>query len=304
MYIISGLRNALREFHGGVVPNTHMRGSKQIDFVLTTGGLTDIIEAIGLLDCSVLNSDHGALFIDLCIEDIFSTSPEKLAQPQYRNLKLDDPRISEEYREILHKQFECHNIYRWVIEITAKGNGDECSLQDEDAYEMLDKDITEAMLHAERMCAFRKQHATLWTASMSKATNTIRYWDVRLERKGVHDTQDVILNYYLAHSDVKVECFDKTLTIRECCSEMRNARSRFKDILRYSKSNGTLYELEVAAARVERKHPLLTAENEELSQERNDIIQKEVKARENRRAANIQETGPSNKRSCETKLNK
>jgi hypothetical protein len=108
------LRNALREFHGGVVPNTHMRGSKQIDFVLTTGGLTDSIKSIGLLDCSVLNSDHRALFIDLCIEDIFGPSPEKLAQPQYRNLKLDDPRISEEYRQILHKQFECHNIYRRV----------------------------------------------------------------------------------------------------------------------------------------------------------------------------------------------
>jgi hypothetical protein len=53
-----GLRNALREFHGGVVPNTHTRGSKQIDFVLTTGRLTDSIEAIGLLDCSVLKSDH------------------------------------------------------------------------------------------------------------------------------------------------------------------------------------------------------------------------------------------------------
>jgi hypothetical protein len=109
-----GLRNALREFHGGVVPNTHMRGSKQIEFVLTTDGLTDSIEAIGLLDCSVLNSDHRAIFIDLCIEEIFGPSPEKLAQPQYRNLKLDDPRISEEYRKRLHKQFECHNIYRQV----------------------------------------------------------------------------------------------------------------------------------------------------------------------------------------------
>jgi hypothetical protein len=38
-----GLRNALREFHGRVVPNTNMRGSKQTDFVLTTGGLTDSI---------------------------------------------------------------------------------------------------------------------------------------------------------------------------------------------------------------------------------------------------------------------
>jgi hypothetical protein len=55
------LRNALREFHGGVVPNTHMRRSKHIDFMLTTGGLTNSIEATGLLDCSVLNSDHRAL---------------------------------------------------------------------------------------------------------------------------------------------------------------------------------------------------------------------------------------------------
>jgi hypothetical protein len=105
------LRNALCEFHGGVIPNTHMCGSKHIDFMSTTGGLTDIIEAIVLLDCSVINSDHRALLIDLCIEEIFGPSPEKLAQPQYRNLKLDDPRISEEYRKIIHKQFECHTTY-------------------------------------------------------------------------------------------------------------------------------------------------------------------------------------------------
>jgi hypothetical protein len=90
-----GLMRALREFHGGAVPNTHMHGSKQIDFVLTTGRLTDSIEVIGLLDCSVLNNDNSALFIDVCIEEICGPSPEKLAQPQYCNLKLDDPRISE-----------------------------------------------------------------------------------------------------------------------------------------------------------------------------------------------------------------
>jgi hypothetical protein len=269
-----GLRNALHEFHGGFVPNTHMRGSKQIDFVLTTGGLTDSIEAIGLLNCSFLNSDHRALFIDLCIEEIFVPSPEKLAQPQYRNLKLDDPIISEEYREILHKQFKCHNIYRRVKEISVKGKHDEWSLQDEAAYELLDWEITEAMLHAERMCAFTKQHATPWTASTSKATHTIRYWDARLARKGIRDIHYVILNYYLPHSYVEVEYFGKTLTIRECFSEMRNVRARFKDILRDAKSNGTLYELEVAAERVKRKHPLLTEDNEELSQERDDLIHK------------------------------
>jgi hypothetical protein len=137
----------------------------------------------------------------------------------------------------------------------------------------LDKEITEVMLHAERMCAFWKQYAIPWTASISKATHSTRYWDTRLARKGVCNNQDKILNYYLAHSDVEVECFDKTLTIRECFSEMRKSRARFKDIQRDSKSNGTLYELEVAVVRVERKHPILTADNEELSKKRGDIIQ-------------------------------
>jgi hypothetical protein len=78
----------------------------------------------------------------------------------------------------------------------------------------------------------------------------------------------------LAHSGVEVECFDKTLTIQECISEMKNARAKFKDILRDAKLNSTLYELEVAAARVERNYPHLTADNEELSQERKYLSQK------------------------------
>jgi hypothetical protein len=32
----------------------------------------------------------------------------------FRNLKLDDPRISDSYHKLLHKQFECHNIYERV----------------------------------------------------------------------------------------------------------------------------------------------------------------------------------------------
>jgi hypothetical protein len=105
-----------------------------------------------------------------------------------------------------------------------------------------------------------------------------------LARKSERSIHDVILNYYLAHSDVEVECFDKMLIMRECFSEMINTRSRFKDILRYVKSNRTLYELEVAAERVQQKHPILTADNEEPSQERDDLIEKELKARENIRA--------------------
>jgi hypothetical protein len=150
---------------GGGVPNTHMRGSKQIDLVLTTGGLTDSIEAIDLLDCSVLNSNHRVLFIYLCIEEIFGPSPEKLAQPQYHNLKLDDPRILEEYRKILHKQFECHNIYRRVKEISVKVKHDEWSLQDEADYELLGREITEANTRHHGQHQSARQRTPLYTGT-------------------------------------------------------------------------------------------------------------------------------------------
>jgi hypothetical protein len=61
------------------------------------------------------------MFVDLRIEGIFSQHPDKLAPHQFSNLKLDDPRISNKYRKILHKQFENHNVYCRVKEISVRG---------------------------------------------------------------------------------------------------------------------------------------------------------------------------------------
>jgi hypothetical protein len=74
--------------------------------------------------------------------------------------------------------------------------------------------------------------------------------------------------------------FDKTLTIRACDAELRNAKSCFKDVLAVAISNNDLYEVEVTIARVERRHPHLTEENFAQAQESEDLIDKEVKQRE------------------------
>jgi hypothetical protein len=100
--------------HEGVVPDTHARGYAQIDFPLITSGLDEHVVDVVLLDRSILQSDHSGMYIDLRIEGIFGQHPAKLAPHQFRNLKLDDPRISDKYRKILHKQFENHNVYRRV----------------------------------------------------------------------------------------------------------------------------------------------------------------------------------------------
>jgi hypothetical protein len=95
----------------GFVPNTHARGSAQIYFPLITSGLDEHVVDVGLLDRSILQSDQSGMFVDLRIEGIFGHHPEKLAPHQFPNLKIDDPRISDKYRKILHKHFENHNVY-------------------------------------------------------------------------------------------------------------------------------------------------------------------------------------------------
>jgi hypothetical protein len=52
-----GMINILSERHaesGAEIPNTHLRRSKQIDFVLTTAGIALFIQSIGLLDFDVI----------------------------------------------------------------------------------------------------------------------------------------------------------------------------------------------------------------------------------------------------------
>jgi hypothetical protein len=72
--------------------------------------------------------------VDLRIEGIFCQHPDKLAPHQFHNLKLDDPIISDKYRNILHKQFENYNVYLRVKDISVRGKDETWNLMDETIY--------------------------------------------------------------------------------------------------------------------------------------------------------------------------
>jgi hypothetical protein len=67
-----GLSNILSKRHaesGAEIPNTHLRVSKQIYFVLTTPVIALFIQYIGLLDFDVIfRTGHRTFFIDIYIE--------------------------------------------------------------------------------------------------------------------------------------------------------------------------------------------------------------------------------------------
>jgi hypothetical protein len=86
----------------------------------------------------------------------------------------------------------------------------------------------------------------------------------------------------LEHSDVDASYFDNTMLVKECASELPNAKARFKYVLAEALLNSDLYGVEVATARVERRYPHLIEDNILQAQEHEERIEKEVKQRKTR----------------------
>jgi hypothetical protein len=123
------------------------------------------------------------------------------------------------------------------------------------------------MLREAENCTIRKQHNMLWTPSLSKATHAIRCQTRRKARNGIRHVDDRVLDHFLEHSDADASYFDRTMAVKECDSELGSAKAKFKDVLDEATSNGDIYEVEVATARLERRSPHIVKDNIMQAQE-------------------------------------
>jgi hypothetical protein len=204
-----GLSNILSERHaesGAETPNTHLRGSKKIDFVLTTPGIALFIKSIGLLDFDVIfRTDHRTFFINIDMEGFFGSARETLPAQRLRQLQLEDTRVATEYRKVLHQQFINHSVFRRIKEQSESSKSGELNMVQESKYEAPDRDITQAMLHAESVCLLKHKHNTPWSPAIGRATSSIRYWDPRIKQGGIREKNDTLLEYYRELSGVEAE---------------------------------------------------------------------------------------------------
>jgi hypothetical protein len=213
-----GLSNILSECHTESrtdIPNTHLRGSTQIDFVLTTAGIAHFIQSIGLLDFDVIfRTDQQTLFIDIDMDVFFGSVTETFPAQRLRQLQLEDPRVATEYRKVLHQQFIHQSVFHQIKEQSDSSRSVEWNTAQESKYEALDRD-TRAMLYAESVCLHKHKNNTPWSPAIGRVTRSIIYWDLHIKRGGIRDKHDVLLEYYYHLSGVGAE-FDISLTVREC----------------------------------------------------------------------------------------
>jgi hypothetical protein len=71
-----------------------------------------------------------------------------------------------------------------------------------------------------------------------------------------------VLNYYLYLLDVDVECHYKPLPLDECIKKINHARQRLRDVVANAREHMTQYEVQLATAIVEHRHPYFCEGND------------------------------------------
>jgi hypothetical protein len=204
---------------------------------------------------AVFASDHRSFFVDLDAASYFGHEPDVMPAKQLRQLQLDDPRIAAEYIQQLCRLFTGHNMYRQVNIIMERSKTGDWSLEDEGGYEKIDCDSTRSMLSATKKCGNRSRKRTPWSPALGMTTQSIRYWDVRIKRKGERNSRDIVPNFYLRKSDVDRDAHDKPLSIQECIKQINFSRHKLEDVVANAKEYSGQYEVEIAEALVKKRNP-------------------------------------------------
>jgi hypothetical protein len=140
------------------------------------------------------------------------------------------------------------------------------------------------MLHAESVCLLKHKHNTPWSPAIGRAKISIIYWDLRIKRGVIRDKNDALLDYYYELSGVGTE-FDISLTVRECIHKINNARSKLKVVVNNATELRTQFEVDLAMAVVEHKRPEFRSGETFMECDKDVLVQKELKSRENRSTA-------------------
>jgi hypothetical protein len=92
-------------------PASHIRESQQIDFILTTPNIFPTAIASGSMSQHFLfRSDHRTYYVDFSAEALFSDTAYEIQPAIHRRLRLNDPRLIQQYQSLLHEHLQLHKV--------------------------------------------------------------------------------------------------------------------------------------------------------------------------------------------------
>ena len=140
-----GLLDVIKEQHKEDIPATYARGRKRLDYVFVTPKVMESIERSCMLPFyTVFGGDHRPVLIDFNATILFGDDSYEVQRAKSRGLKLEDPRIADNYLELMQQQLNYHKIY----------DKNE-AIKDQSAEGIIDTILTESVRYADKMVAKR-----------------------------------------------------------------------------------------------------------------------------------------------------
>ncbi|KAI2503673.1 hypothetical protein MHU86_10797 [Fragilaria crotonensis] len=151
---------------------------RKIDYMLGTPAVAQCVRGAGFLayDNGIF-SKHRGLFIDIDFTDLMGVV-DAISPAPARGLNSESQVTVDRYLEALKKYFSDHKVQhrgRDLVTIASSLNVQQCK----ESYDAIDRDITRAMIHAEKE-AKRPSGKYAWFPKLREAGLLARYWNLRL----------------------------------------------------------------------------------------------------------------------------
>jgi hypothetical protein len=157
-------------------PATYVRGRKHLDYVLASDGVLPFIRSCGIEPFfSTVHSDHQGLFLDVDLTSLLGGDMATILPPPLRGISSNSPH-AEKYIDNICKHLDEHNVHiraHKFFSALATSAIPICPALLV-AINKLDRDLTRALLHAEKTC--RRKERPPWSEALPLASKAVRFW--------------------------------------------------------------------------------------------------------------------------------
>ena len=174
----TGLTDVLRSFYDAPPQSTTTTPGRAIDWIgawrvpiLRAGSFAENFPAI---------SDHLGFYIDIDIAGLMNGAYDLLKLPKLRKLTLKNIPARTAYELFILQQWQEHCIAERAKELYDKAFRNQFSPADMISLNLLDKQITEILLGAEKRCSTKVIEREKWSPRLKSGGRNILYWRARL----------------------------------------------------------------------------------------------------------------------------
>jgi len=159
---------------------TYKRGSRCIDFALTTPELADrVTNFVYEPFLYRLKGDHRAFYFDISEKTLFGDIKEPAFDPAGRSFSSKDRKATTKYLTAVDKHLKANNVLKRIRKLLTSDESDHREA------EKLDREMTQACTHGEKQC--RRRRLDYWSIEIHETKRNLSIWcQFRARRKKPH----------------------------------------------------------------------------------------------------------------------